>query len=425
MSHRFSFPRRAVRVAQALALLAAMPLAQAATLHVTNVNDTGPGSLRAVVGAAADGDVVVFDQAGFLTLVSLIDINHNITIDGLSGGAWVQINGSGATSLFRVGIGHSATLTHLSLINAQNAVQNNGNLTLNQVLARGNTGSMGAAVTGCINPATQVLNVIDSYFLENTATYGGGAVAACGTINISGSTFSANRAYYGGALAVTNTGAVSVVNSTFQGNVAAGPGSIGGFGGGITTDYPGLSLMNVTFSGNSSPMGSALSVADGVAATVNNTLFASGSGGRHCTNPIATGANNLNFGDPAVGGHSCGPSVSISADPLLGTLGNNGGPTPTLALGAGSPAIDAGAGGPATDQRGVARPQGAGVDIGAYERTAAPVVPGTGGVTAVPTLDEWGLAGLAALLGFLALRRMRPDGTGALQNACNHAERKS
>ena len=36
---------------------------------------------------------------------------------------------------------------------------------------------------------------------------------------------------------------------------------------------------------------------------------------------------------------------------------------------AGSPAVDAGTllGAPASDQRGVARPQGAGVDIGAYE----------------------------------------------------------
>jgi hypothetical protein len=62
-------------------------------------------------------------------------------------------------------------------------------------------------------------------------------------------------------------------------------------------------------------------------------------------------------------------------DALLGTLANNGGPTRTHALLAGSPAIDAGTctddGGALvlTDQRGVTRPQpnGGPCDIGAYE----------------------------------------------------------
>ena len=62
------------------------------------------------------------------------------------------------------------------------------------------------------------------------------------------------------------------------------------------------------------------------------------------------------------------------------SLANNGGPTQTVALGAGSAAIDAGD--PAltgtTDQRGVARPQGAGVDIGAFELAAT--APAVGGV---------------------------------------------
>jgi hypothetical protein len=60
--------------------------------------------------------------------------------------------------------------------------------------------------------------------------------------------------------------------------------------------------------------------------------------------------------------------------PWLGPLANNGGPTQTMALLAGSPAIDAGAnpGGLATDQRGAGftRTAGARTDIGAYERTS-------------------------------------------------------
>src|SRR5262249_23094313 len=57
-------------------------------------------------------------------------------------------------------------------------------------------------------------------------------------------------------------------------------------------------------------------------------------------------------------------------DPKLGPLADNGGGTQTRALLPGSPALDAGntSGCPAAqDQRGVARPQGPGCDIGAYE----------------------------------------------------------
>jgi len=63
----------------------------------------------------------------------------------------------------------------------------------------------------------------------------------------------------------------------------------------------------------------------------------------------------------------------ITADPKVGPLQNNGGPTDTMALLDGSPAINAADNAlcPATDQRGIARPQPAGgvCDIGAYEAT--------------------------------------------------------
>jgi hypothetical protein len=64
------------------------------------------------------------------------------------------------------------------------------------------------------------------------------------------------------------------------------------------------------------------------------------------------------------------------ADPKLGPLANNGGPTLTMALLPGSPAIDAGntSLAPATDQRGFPRPAGLAADIGAYELCYPPVL---------------------------------------------------
>uniref|UniRef100_UPI003569B55B choice-of-anchor Q domain-containing protein n=1 Tax=Actinotalea sp. TaxID=1872145 RepID=UPI003569B55B len=81
---------------------------------------------------------------------------------------------------------------------------------------------------------------------------------------------------------------------------------------------------------------------------------------------ITSGGNNV------ISDGSCNPNGTTdqsSTDALLGPLADNGGPTLTHALGAGSPAIDAADAGtsPATDQRGVARPQGAGFDVGAFE----------------------------------------------------------
>ena len=69
------------------------------------------------------------------------------------------------------------------------------------------------------------------------------------------------------------------------------------------------------------------------------------------------------------------PSPSLTSDPKLSSLANNGGPTQTMALQASSPAIDAGNNSVCADaltvndkdQRGMTRPQGPHCDIGAYE----------------------------------------------------------
>jgi hypothetical protein len=74
-------------------------------------------------------------------------------------------------------------------------------------------------------------------------------------------------------------------------------------------------------------------------------------------------------------GFECGFTTADrrGVDPLLGPLADNGGPTDTFALGAGSPALDfAGACGLAADQRGLARPPSA-CDSGAFEAQLGPV----------------------------------------------------
>jgi hypothetical protein len=68
------------------------------------------------------------------------------------------------------------------------------------------------------------------------------------------------------------------------------------------------------------------------------------------------------------------PADTINCDPMLGALGNFGGPTKTLPLMSGSCAIGAASTTPdqTADQRGLPRPavnqKNAGADIGAFER---------------------------------------------------------
>jgi hypothetical protein len=86
---------------------------------------------------------------------------------------------------------------------------------------------------------------------------------------------------------------------------------------------------------------------------------------------VIDGGGNLSWPDATCPGNN--------QDPLLDPAGlqDNGGPTQTIALQPGSPAIDAAVAcpPPATDQRGVARPQGAACDIGAFELETEARVP--------------------------------------------------
>ncbi|MGH2859640.1 MAG: choice-of-anchor Q domain-containing protein, partial [Solirubrobacteraceae bacterium] len=74
-------------------------------------------------------------------------------------------------------------------------------------------------------------------------------------------------------------------------------------------------------------------------------------------------------GDLIFGGGTCGIAPASSADPKLGALAINGGPTETMALSSGSPAlgiVPAADCMSTTDQRGVGLPPGA-CDAGAYQ----------------------------------------------------------
>jgi hypothetical protein len=239
---------------------------------------------------------------------------------------------------------------------------------------------------------------------EGRGGFGGGTGGPWPDLSIGG--FGGGGAGLGGAV-FSDAGSVAIVNSTLTGNSALGgrgrlPIGGAGLGGALFSRNGFLTVHNSTLVGNRTQAlqaqywdwremdfrafgldsgGGIFVVGDGATATVslNNTIIANStvglvegydysavSLGNAGSGLSQSGSNNL----IELGRGFDGPPV-FSPDPQLGPLQDNGGPTWTMAPAAGSPAIDAvlapGNGAPATDQRGVARPYGAGVDIGAVE----------------------------------------------------------
>ncbi len=261
----------------------------------------------------------------------------------------------------------------------------------NQVFAGNATeapsgGSMGVSGFGggLYNAGLAVLN---RCAVCSNSVAGGSAVSYPGTVANGGNGWGAG---------IFNASQLATTNSTIALNSAAGGSSeqdvfwgiipYGGeaLGGGIFNNAGATFIaMNLTIASNScsSPAGyeftNGFAAGDEIANTngtlsLHNSILAYGTNG-NAYGPITDAGYNLCSDDSA--SLASGSSFN-NTDPLLGPLGNYGGPTPCLALLANSPAIDSADPNdfPSLDQRGYLRPTGAGPDIGAYEYgSAAPV----------------------------------------------------
>ena len=304
-----------------------------------------------------------------------------------------------------------------------------GNVTVSESMVSGNTatGGGGAIVTN------SVVSVVKSEITGNSTTGGpGGAIAAVGqvtvnqstlsgnfttganspggaiwstTITIAQSTFSANYTLEQGSAggAVYGFGLVTVIQSTLSGNSVDGNNAP--FGGGAI--YSGeLKIRQSTVTGNRArnSFGGGINVNGRL--TIQNSIVASNTTGfsqfadikrsssAHTVTHSLIGSvagfndgNNTGFDLHETGltaiddnGNYVGGELFGIIDPLLGPLQDNGGPTFTHAIFAGSPAIDHGSNTLAidptnsnarliNDQRGLgfARNIGGTVDMGAYE----------------------------------------------------------
>ncbi len=95
--------------------------AQAATISVTNTNDSGPGSLRQAIADAAAGDTVSFNLAGCPCTITLTSgelvINKNLSIAG-PGALVLTVSGNHASRIFQIAEGtFDVTVANLTVAN--------------------------------------------------------------------------------------------------------------------------------------------------------------------------------------------------------------------------------------------------------------------------------------------------------------------
>jgi hypothetical protein len=341
--------------------------ANAANFTVSNLNDTGPGSLREAITQAnantsAPHAIDATGVTGAIPVASAFPtLSRSTTIAGPGANLLtVYRNRSTAAGtpyrIFATSSGTTVTISGLRILNGYDTatsggggVSNLGNMTLD-----------GVFVTG------------------NHTTGSGGGIRSIGTLTVQNSTVSGNTAHNLGGGIEQAGGTLTVRNSTVTGNTAGGGTGPSPRGGGIDAAGNTNTIESSTVSGNSAPSGANLFLPAGRTTSIRNTIVSNPlGGGQNCGGTGVWGSQGFNLESASTCAFAQ-PTDQANTDPALGALADNGGPTRTMAIVPGSPAVDTGSSaGLTTDQRGLARPVdnpfvanapgGDGADVGAYE----------------------------------------------------------
>ena len=349
-------------------------------------------------GSSTASDTITFiapADSGTITLNSVLPtINTDVNLQG-PGAAALSVSGNNASRVLFVETAGVVEISGLTIKEASSTagggIRNEGTLTITDSTFSGNSaaGDNGAGVYntgtltvssstfsdnsasrvgGIYNTSSGTATITTSTFSGNSASNNSGAIRNDGTMTLSNSTLSDNSGGNGGG-ALYNHGAMTITNTTITGNSAAS-------GGAITHNTGTLTINNSTIAGNSGTNGGGIRAETGGPVQLRNTILAdnTGSNGPDC---VGTGTGSVtSLGHNLVGDTTNCPFTPSASDitgqaPLLDALADNGGPTQTRALLAGSPALNAGDCSVSVDQRGVARPQGPTCDIGAFESDLA------------------------------------------------------
>jgi CSLREA domain-containing protein len=307
----------------------------------------------------------------------ILNNKGTLTIDGVTVSKNFAYRGGGGVMSYQSGSNGATTITNseisLNQVNFNNGAGGGINffhfaetvatITHSRILNNKAWLGGGIRVSGNSYFGNNNVYITDSEISGNEARNGsgGGINTTDSTVTITGSTISGNKASnYGGAI-YNDSSTMTLINSTISGNTGSGAVinagktlnaifvTIAGNTGGIFNDTPSTSTINV----KNSIIG-------------DNTSY-------NCT--ISGGTSFNAYGSNFSTDNTCTGFTQVSSSDLnLQPLADNGGPTQTRALGAGSVAIDAmsdctdlDGNSVTTDQRGEPRPQGSACDAGAFE----------------------------------------------------------
>lgn len=297
---------------------------------VTNLNDSGSGSLRAQIGNAADGDTIAFAKklSGTITLTSgVIHVPVSLTIAG-PGANKLSVSGGGNSGVFEFDspfegtpiVNNVSDLTVTGGDPNDPAVLNFGaTLTFTRTTFSGNQGGALANLG--------ILNLVDSTVANNSI--GGpdaGLTLTAGlfnyaTANIIDTTFYGNvsqgQTAVGAAILTGYSSTLNVIDSLFQGNQAQG-GYGGASGGAIHGDYGAvITISDTVFRNNVSTAlgtssGGAIDVNGGVTLTITDSRF---------DGNLVTGSGNGNGGAINNFGVTSITDTTFTNNQALGTAG--------------------------------------------------------------------------------------------------------
>jgi len=381
-----------------LVVLGASPLC-AATLTVTNLNDTGAGSLRATVAAAAANDEIVFDATlagGTINIASVISPAVALTITGpvdANGKPNLTLDGGDTVGFFAPS--EDFTLSNLRLFGGRVGI-NSGVVSTadhlvidNCVFESNEAGNGGGAVYA--NGAYVLL--LDCTFVDNVggSTGAGALVVRNSSATIRRCTFASNSSGSAGAVMFLASAAGSVLtivveDSTFSGNTSSGASYPAGAIAVISTsnnpNSQSVSATRCTFSNNQGGSGDCIAmlsqtVDNAAHFTARDSIFTDSSAGTM----FYVQLNGAAGGFSSLGHNICSdapawmtaPGDQVNTNPLLAALADNGGLTQTHAIDTTSPAHNAGDANAvlSNDQR--SRPRNATPDIGAFELQGADI----------------------------------------------------
>lgn len=384
--------------------LAGQPIA----ISQTDLNIVGPGRYKLAIDGDYKSSVLRHMGAGVLRISGLsVEHGQHVVFDGDGDAYGGCIYSAGDVNIEWVEVRHCGA--HARADAGGGGIYAQGNVAATQGVVHSNRVS-GARPRGGGIAAGKSITLDRSRVVSNRSGLDGGGLSAgvYGSITMRYSILANNVAQVAGAAEVF--GKADILNSAVYGNSASV--KDGAF------QINELTLVNSTVSGNTAPFISAIETRNGLVVSNSTIAYNSAAQATDCGQgavlvwvytdeplpplpphldssifannscndgpgvdlevftsddgptvvPI-TGANNLVMrSTPSTGL----PEDTISVDPQLEPLADNGGTRLTHALSAGSPAIDAGnnAAGLTYDQRGPGYPRikGAGTDIGAYER---------------------------------------------------------